>query len=226
MSSEILYFSPSTNVSLDSELSSINKVVSSLRVDLNTKITVCANWAELMTELHENDHSPLLIVFRLDYLKRENMALDEVLSMLSSLAKFVSSTKKINLAVVVDRAIDSDTLTKLRRNSVLGVIPGMRFFERENTILAYKTLISGEAHWPEICIKINRQIKRNSVTLSDRQYEIFTLVAKRGLSNKQIATELKIAESTVKNHVSDILKQFGLRSRTQLALANETDIIG
>ena len=49
-----------------------------------------------------------------------------------------------------------------------------------------------------------------------------TLVAKRGLSNKKIAQVLNISESTVKVHISAILKAYGVRNRTQLALAGSS----
>ncbi|MHC2671451.1 DNA-binding NarL/FixJ family response regulator [Bradyrhizobium diazoefficiens] len=38
---------------------------------------------------------------------------------------------------------------------------------------------------------------------------------KRGLQNKQIAFELKISETTVKVHVSDILRKLNVISRTK-----------
>ena len=41
--------------------------------------------------------------------------------------------------------------------------------------------------------------------LSDRETEILELIAK-GMRNKEIANHLSIAEKTVKNHVSNILK--------------------
>jgi DNA-binding NarL/FixJ family response regulator len=53
--------------------------------------------------------------------------------------------------------------------------------------------------------------------LSDREIEVLRLVAK-GMSNKEIATELVIAENTVKNHVRNILDKLQLRSRMEAAL--------
>lgn len=59
----------------------------------------------------------------------------------------------------------------------------------------------------------------HSIKLTPRQEQVTTLVCHRGLSNKAIASILKISESTVKIHISAILKRFGVRNRTQLVLA-------
>jgi DNA-binding NarL/FixJ family response regulator len=53
--------------------------------------------------------------------------------------------------------------------------------------------------------------------LSERELEILTLIA-RGASNKEVASQLFIAEGTVKNHVTHILGKLGVRDRTQAAL--------
>jgi two-component system nitrate/nitrite response regulator NarL len=44
------------------------------------------------------------------------------------------------------------------------------------------------------------------------------MVTNRGASNKMIAKTLNISESTVKLHIGTILKKFGVRNRTQLAI--------
>lgn len=53
--------------------------------------------------------------------------------------------------------------------------------------------------------------------LSDRETEILELIAK-GMRNKEIAQQLSIAEKTVKNHVSNILKALQVNSRTEAAM--------
>ncbi len=50
--------------------------------------------------------------------------------------------------------------------------------------------------------------------LTDRQREILTLVA-QGLSNKQIAKALAVAENTVRVHVVRILKKIGAHNRAE-----------
>lgn len=53
--------------------------------------------------------------------------------------------------------------------------------------------------------------------LSPREKDIFLLIAK-SLSNKQIARELDIAETTVKIHVQHIFKKMNMTSRVQIAI--------
>ena len=56
-----------------------------------------------------------------------------------------------------------------------------------------------------------------AVPLSHREREVATLVA-LGLSNRQIAEELVIAESTVERHVANILSKLAFHSRAQIAV--------
>jgi DNA-binding NarL/FixJ family response regulator len=50
--------------------------------------------------------------------------------------------------------------------------------------------------------------------LSDREMEVLSCVV-RGMSNKEIARLLGISHQTVKNHVTSILRKFGVEDRTQ-----------
>jgi DNA-binding NarL/FixJ family response regulator len=53
--------------------------------------------------------------------------------------------------------------------------------------------------------------------LSEREQEILRLLA-QGLTNREIAARLHLAEGTVKNYVTAILQKLGVRDRTQAAL--------
>lgn len=57
----------------------------------------------------------------------------------------------------------------------------------------------------------------NTAKLSPRENEIIIMLA-RGASNKEIARELDLAESTVKIHVQGILRKLNLVSRVQAAV--------
>jgi DNA-binding NarL/FixJ family response regulator len=53
--------------------------------------------------------------------------------------------------------------------------------------------------------------------LSSREMEVLGCVTK-GMSNKEIATDLGISHQTVKNHVTSILRKLGVEDRTQAAV--------
>jgi len=53
--------------------------------------------------------------------------------------------------------------------------------------------------------------------LSAREMEILQLIA-RGMSNKEIAKELRISRQTVKNHMTSILRKLAVNDRTQAAV--------
>lgn len=51
--------------------------------------------------------------------------------------------------------------------------------------------------------------------LSKREIEVLGLMA-QGKNNKEIATQLFLSERTIKNHVSNIYKKFGLNNRIKV----------
>ena len=217
---QIIYFSPSTDSA--AEIESIEQVIEHHR-RYGIDIFISAGWSDLMRDLESTKDA--LVVFRLDSLESNNIMIDEVLNMLYLMSKFVAGSGRIDIAVVVPKPCDAELMTKLKRNQVLGVIPGMRFFDREHSLEAYRCLASGESHWPEIVVapEFRRlEIRKKNVSLTDRQDEIFRLITRLGLSNRSIAKKLNITEDTVKGHVSAILQRYGVKNRSQLILSSQT----
>lgn len=57
----------------------------------------------------------------------------------------------------------------------------------------------------------------NTVRLTSRQRQILNILVTSGPSNKIIAKQLNISESTVKMHIASLFKKYAVKNRTQLA---------
>jgi len=86
---------------------------------------------------------------------------------------------------------------------------------------------------PEMARKLVNLVTQNPIVplsptageLSEREIEVLRLIAD-GLSNKEIAEKLFIAEGTAKNHVSNILSKLEARDRAQaVARAKELNLL-
>lgn len=95
-------------------------------------------------------------------------------------------------------------------------------------IEAIERAVAGEATLsPTIATKVLQEFRRQQedeeiedehlYELSDREKEVLSLIT-QGLRNKEIADRLGVAEKTIKNHVSNILKALQVNSRTEAAM--------
>ncbi len=97
----------------------------------------------------------------------------------------------------------------------------------ERLVEAIRAAARGESVLqPSVATKVLAELGRgtprvaaraDSAGLSTRESEVLRLVA-RGLSNKQIASTLFLAEGTVKNHLSNIFVKLEVDDRTRAAL--------
>ena len=99
---------------------------------------------------------------------------------------------------------------------------------------AIKDMLSGRVYVPTLLTKVGERTMNGSGAqiyhlsprldraetfpdkLTPRQREVLALLA-RGMSNKEIARALRIAESTTKIHASGVLRVLGARNRTEAA---------
>ena len=66
-------------------------------------------------------------------------------------------------------------------------------------------------------LRDGREQDRQLATLTDQERRILGHIAE-GMTNRQIATEMFLAEKTVKNYVSSLLAKLGMERRTQAAV--------
>jgi NarL family two-component system response regulator LiaR len=88
---------------------------------------------------------------------------------------------------------------------------------------AIRTVHGGESllH-PTVATKLmqefaGRRLRSEADALTDRERDVLRLLT-RGMSNREIASDLHVSEKTVKTHVSSVLAKLGLADRTQAAL--------
>ena len=85
-------------------------------------------------------------------------------------------------------------------------------------LLSDKHLVSGRRRGSQRRDPTNgATVLDDEVRLTARERQVLELVA-RGLSNRQVASDLRISEATVKKHVTHLLGKLNVQSRTQAAL--------
>jgi DNA-binding NarL/FixJ family response regulator len=122
-------------------------------------------------------------------------------------------------------ADDSDQLIAAVHGGAIGYL--LKEASIADVVSAIRAISRGEAVCPpKLCAELFRSLARAAVEpvraetphtrppLTLCQQRLATLVAK-GLSNKEIASQLNLSEFTVKNHLRRIMKRFGAASRTQ-----------
>lgn len=80
------------------------------------------------------------------------------------------------------------------------------------TVVVKEVLIPADAPVPQTFVPDTSQ--QNSVGITARELEVLTLVA-RGLSNREIATELFVSENTIKTHCARAFDKLGASRRLQ-----------
>ncbi|MCL2660120.1 MAG: response regulator transcription factor [Acidobacteriaceae bacterium] len=84
---------------------------------------------------------------------------------------------------------------------------------REMLIEAIETVYAGK-RWTSPAIERQFASGMSRQQLTDRENEVLKLVAK-GLTNREIANVFRISESTVKNHVNNLLSKLEVADRTE-----------
>jgi DNA-binding NarL/FixJ family response regulator len=129
--------------------------------------------------------------------------------------------------LVVSGTVERDAARRCLASGAVGFIPkslsldrigpAIRSVLRGETYAPAETAVEGAGGWPP------RPPARPAAqvampTLTERQQDVLQLIMK-GFPNKLICRHLKLAEGTVKVHVSAVLKALNVRSRTQAVVA-------
>lgn len=128
--------------------------------------------------------------------------------------------------VVVSSIADERVIASASRIGAAGYVP--KHSKRDVYREAFRTVGSGRTYFPQLVTssvastRSEGDEKRDDAldrlkTLTRQQQRILDLICE-GKLNKQIAFDLCIAETTVKAHVTAIMRKLGVQSRTQAVL--------
>lgn len=196
----------------------------------NSTIDIVDSWPALMSllcqELCETapaDDSTTLVLFHRATLSLTGTSVNEIVEAIRTIST-IAGPGRVRVGILVDSKCEQKFVQHLKKSNISGIVPNYKTFGDADFFDGLNTLLSGTTHWPDAYIvprvkSSTRATVEYGIRLTGRQREIMALVANRGLSNKKIAQILNISESTVKVHISSILKAYGVRNRTQLALA-------
>jgi DNA-binding NarL/FixJ family response regulator len=135
------------------------------------------------------------------------------------------------VVVVLSASSESGTVAKALRLGAQGFIPKSAPYAV--MIAAFQLVLAGGIYVPaEILAAVRDAVPDDllaaapsddgqdlgSLSLTERQREVLALLV-QGKSNKLICRELQIAEPTVKNHITAILKALKVSSRTEAMAA-------
>lgn len=120
--------------------------------------------------------------------------------------------------VLLAGELGSDDLTEAIRLGVDGIL--MKDEATEELLACVASLASGtrwvSVHLLERALNIATHRRSNGDSLTTRETEVAEDVA-RGLQNKEIAEKLGIADGTVRTHVHNIFRKFGVQNRVELS---------
>lgn len=126
--------------------------------------------------------------------------------------------------IVLSSISDPETVRQCITCGAAGFVP--KSSSKETIAVALKTVFDGGVYMPQFLapnqeiaplqpvIRRQHHDDHDNGPLTGRQVAVLELVAS-GKSNKQIAWELSISETTVKAHMTAILRKLGVTSRAQ-----------
>src|SRR5260370_40519710 len=127
-------------------------------------------------------------------------------------------------AILIGMEPNEESFITAVRSGVMGYL--LKDASASDLVAAVRAVYRGEAVCPpQLCstlfrfvvhmieeVPVKRSASRPDLTL--RQQQLMALVAK-GLTNKEIASQLNLSEFTVRNHIHRILKQVDAGSRSE-----------
>jgi DNA-binding NarL/FixJ family response regulator len=185
-----------------------------------------SNLSRLITFISHYEIPPTLVVIEHGFIEAIGDQIADFILTIKTIIRVRFPEHVMLVSVLIGEPITRSDVKRYRDAGISGLVPRTRKFNYNLSHQAFQALVHEKIeHWPKECVqkpvveKRHKDEEHDGIDLTKRQTQVQQLLCERGLSNKAIAKQLNISESTVKIHVSAILKRYGVRNRTQLALA-------
>ena len=146
------------------------------------------------------------------------------ISIVERLSKIRRQFKSLKI-MILDSKKDIELFIKSVDYGIDGYI--LNIDDKDEFIYIIKRVLNGKKFYDSELLQytIHNEKTNNEIDLTNREKCVLNYVCK-GLSNKDIANELKVTDYTIKKHVSNILSKLHLRSRQDIILyAQDNHII-
>lgn len=213
-------------------MGAFNRLVTEEQIEFQLKNSI----VELFPLMGDPKFKTDLIIIDAEKMQDVNgTSLFDIINTLSTLIKCTVQRSKPGKpekrTTVISVSVGTDTDLTLIKDlagmvDIAGISPRANQVSYDEFKLAITELMAGHRHVPKTISNLLRSKRKKTtvdtdgIKLTPRQSQILQIVTDRGASNKVIARMLNISESTVKLHMGAILKKFGVRNRTQLAIFN------
>jgi DNA-binding NarL/FixJ family response regulator len=179
------------------------------------------SWGDLLKEL-EQGYEYLTIHVDMIYKSLHTTPIEFIEAILT-VVRFIPSTIPLKIGIVIKPDTPMSVIRQLQKTGVLGILLDMSYYDYSEVRIGVNAFINNIPYWPKHIIErlpsnLPKKIAEQNIKLTIRQQQILQLIKSRGASNKAIAKSLGISESTVKLHLTNIFKKYGVRNRTQLAV--------
>ena len=192
-----------------------------IRDSLNHLLNEILDTNDIITASNANDLSDedlLEIDFSLIDINKNNISIVKRLSKIRR--KFKSS--KI---MILDSKKDIELFIKSVDYGIDGYI--LNIDDKDEFIYIIKKVLNGKKFYDSELLQytIHNEKTNNEIDLTNREKCVLNYVCK-GLSNKDIANELKVTDYTIKKHIRNILNKLHLRNRQDIIIyARDNHII-
>ena len=146
------------------------------------------------------------------------------ISIVERLSKIRRQFKSLKI-MILDSKKDIELFIKSVDYGIDGYI--LNIDDKDEFIYIIKKVLNGKKFYDSELLQytIHNEKTNNEIDLTNREKCVLNYVCK-GLSNKDIANELKVTDYTIKKHVSNILSKLHLRNRQDIILyAQDNHII-